>query len=76
MGEPNYRCWPDLEKRLRALRLWHWRECLSIRDTAQQLDGPEWLKDNMNLDADFHLAQVQLLNEFFPVGDTAEGDDK
>mgnify|MGYP003577262532 CR=1 FL=1 len=66
----------DIQEGLRALRLWHWRQCLMNRTGAESITYDSPVKDTLNLHADFHLAQVQLLNEFFPVGDTAEGDDK
>lgn len=49
----------DLEG-LRALRLWHWQQYQAERRQMQA--------------GTFHLKQVQLLNDFFPIGDTAEGD--
>lgn len=61
--------------KLRALRLWHWRRCLVYRDQSRGISIPA-LKEISDDLADFHLKQVQLLNEFFPVDDTAEGDDK
>lgn len=64
--------------KLRALRLWHWRRVLEQRSNQQLCfnDKAYKLSRSYEVSADFHLAQVQLLNEFFPVGDTAEGDDK
>ena len=47
---------------LRELSLYHWRTALYYR--AQDL----------NESANFHIGFVQLLNDFFPVGDTAEQD--
>lgn len=72
--------------RLRALRLWHWQGVLYRRKQAEwyvkrEQDGKcshnqaavaiEWA----NKQADFHLLQVQALNDFFPLGDTAENDE-
>lgn len=62
---------------LRALRLWHWRKVTHNRHEArvQELHGRNMSAKNLNLTADFHLKQVQVLNEFFPeLGDTAERD--
>lgn len=49
---------------LRILRLYHWRTALHFR--AQGL----------NESADFHIGFVQMLNEFFDLGDTADRDDQ
>jgi len=56
---------------LRALRLWHWKECLKAREAAKHVEF-SISKKLANREADFHLKQVQLLNEFFETGDTAE----
>lgn len=69
--------------RLRELRLWHWEKCQVNRRVVNLVEGCEhqteykrMVAENCHKKADFHMKQVQLLNEFFPVGDTAEGDDK
>ena len=68
---------------LRALRLWHWEGVLYRRNAAKFYED-EKSKTNkekaadcalwQNEQANFHLKQVQLLNSFFEVGDTAEHD--
>ena len=47
---------------LRELRLYHWQTALYFRSL------------DLNESADFHIGFVQILNDFFPVGDTAEHD--
>jgi len=68
---------------LRRLRLWHWEGVLYRRNAAKFYeDGKsktsyEKAKDCANWQheqANFHLKQVQLLNSFFEVYDTAERD--
>ena len=65
---------------LRALRVWHWREAMRLRKKAnRQADkgvADETTIHANNEKADYHIKQVQLLNEFFGIGDTAEADDK
>lgn len=66
-------------ERLRALRLWHWKMALSYREQQVHLESfkSRSLKDTINrykAAADRHLTAVQTLNEFFPIGDTAERD--
>lgn len=70
----------DLQKllpELRALRLWHWQSVGVYRNAENvykvigaSSNWPELAKNK----ADFHLKQVQLLNSFFEIGDTAEQD--
>lgn len=72
-----------LQPGLRALRLWHWQQVIEERGTqrfgekfaqAFQLEGS---KEAIKLIEDkiaWHLSCVQTLNDFFPIGDTAEGD--
>lgn len=68
---------------LRALRLWHWQGVMYRRNaqrfyedrakspnTPKAKENAEWQERQAN----FHMKQVQLLNDFFPVGDTAEID--
>lgn len=76
-------------KKLRKLRLWHWREGLShrhheqlseqrSRNKAYESSWPmfEALAKVHKCNADFHIGMVQMLNDFFPrTGDTAEADD-
>jgi hypothetical protein len=72
----------DAQERLRALRLWHWREALKWRDSARRI-GLELYEHEKKTDgrytyqnglADQHIKFVQTLNDFFPVGDNAESD--
>lgn len=75
-------------RRLRSLRLWHWREALSRRAQAQAAEQrAEAVADARyaaqmrhvaalrNSEADSHIHAVQTLNDFFPAGETAEQDD-
>ncbi len=58
---------------VRELRLWHWSRVLAERlneKTAIGITISMIFKERAN----FHLRQVQTLNMFFPVGDTAEKD--
>lgn len=59
----------ELSDRLRELRLWHWKEAQRWRRDAD--DYVEGLADKQ---AGKHLKFVQTLNDFFPIGDTAEND--
>lgn len=68
---------------LRALRLWHWEHVLYRRNAAKFYEEGKskahWSKvqkfaEWQHAQADFHLKQVQLLNEFFEVGDAAQHD--
>lgn len=66
----------DTIERLRALRLWHWRMCRQMQvaqEVAEAKHGVEAPNQARDL-ANFHMTQVQTLNEFFDVGDTAERD--
>lgn len=59
---------------LRALRLYHWQVALRLRAYAADADMRKSDSEHYNKRANFHLTQVQLLNDFFPIGDTAEHD--
>ena len=59
---------------LRALRLYHWQAVLRLRSYAADADMRKSDSEHYNKRANFHLKQVQLLNDFFPIGDTAEHD--
>lgn len=63
---------------LRALRLWHWRQVTANRLAARMhmVEGNRGLAAARNKTADQHVKFVQILNDFFPVGDNAEGDDR
>lgn len=66
---------------LRLLRLDHWLRTLELRKCADDIRRSSVAKENANhikyydKRANYHLSQVQLLNEFFPIGDTAEKDE-
>lgn len=75
-------------KTLRELRLWHWRKVVLHRERAiaaaedtdrlEALHAPKKfsrVRENAQHGvANWHLAAVQVLNDHFPVGDTAERD--
>lgn len=59
---------------IRHLRLWHWRQAMQHRVYEQSKADPV-VKARAEKKIGFHLKQVQLLNDFFPIfGDTAEMD--
>lgn len=58
---------------VRHLRLWHWRQAMRHRAYEQSKDDPA-IKMRAEKKIGFHLKQVQLLNDFFAMGDTAERD--
>jgi len=60
---------------LRKLRLHHWQTALKLRAYGQTPGMRKSDTKHYDKKADFHLTQVQLLNNFFPIGDTAEKDD-
>lgn len=74
--------------RLRALRLMHWRAAMLSRKQGEaaafmaQNKGAnakyraqmQATADQRNIEANAHISFVQTLNEFFPLGDTAEQD--
>lgn len=73
---------------VRKVRLWHWRRVVSNRELQVQNErlgkgmqaGPARTAclsraRQQGKIADTHLRFVQLLNDVFPVGDTAERDD-
>jgi hypothetical protein len=71
---------------LRELRLWHWSQVVMNRQLAastwqkiqaRDLPNEPWIRKTARAydrNADTHLKFVQVLNDFFPVGDTAEND--
>lgn len=65
---------PYIVEGLRALRLYHWQAVLRLRSYAADADMRKSDSEHYNKRANFHLTQVQLLNDFFPIGDTAERD--
>lgn len=59
---------------VRHLRLWHWRQAMKQRAYEQSREDPV-VKMRAEKKISFHLKQVVLLNDFFPInGDTAEKD--
>jgi hypothetical protein len=66
-------CSLEGQKRLRELRLWHWKQVLIWRDLAKYASSRHFA-DSYNKAADEHIKFVQTLNDFFDVGDTAEKD--
>jgi hypothetical protein len=71
---------PDVLDRLRALRLWHWRAALFWRSEAVKFRDirAALLSESAAMEydrrADDHIKAVQVLNDLFPSGDTAEHD--
>lgn len=74
---------PDTDL-LRKLRLWHWSQVLDYRAHEQRLQsGGRYPTQGKTLKAERdafdrlagkHIRAVQILNDFFPPGDTAERD--
>lgn len=64
--------------KLRALRLWHWQGVLYNRKLANYYANIRnaAATESRQKKANFHLSQVQLLNDFFQMGDTAENDNE
>lgn len=59
--------------RLRQLRLWHWFE----RERWASVERAAWFERERRRAHELvtlHIRAVQSLNDFFPVGDTAEAD--
>lgn len=65
----------DALLRLRALRLWHYRQLVDCRRAASKAETP-YFAERCNAEAATHLGFVQSLNDFFEMGDTAEADDQ
>jgi hypothetical protein len=71
-------------ERLRELRLWHWEQALHCRAESQAFaklakvsasaKACNSMAGNWHEKANLHVKFVQTLNDFFPVGDTAEND--
>ena len=80
----NYPIPQIVHTRLRELRLWHWKLGLKHRQGQYDLEALQnthkkssSLKDCIKTYSDaanVHFTAVQTLNEFFPIGDTAERD--
>lgn len=72
---------PDVLERLRAIRLYHWREMLSLRQRSNLANGYLGTDAELatafafNKAANLHLGFVQALNDLFPIDETAEYDD-
>jgi hypothetical protein len=64
---------PEQLAQVRELRLWHWMRVVQNRHLAQRAASGTMIRE-YNLQADQHLKFVQVLNDFFPIGDTAEQD--
>lgn len=62
------------EERLRALRLWHWKECQRFRVMSETFGRDNGVGKHYEKWANFHLEAVQTLNDYFPSLDTAEKD--
>lgn len=78
---------PQSAAEMRNLRLHHWKSVLVYRKKQEQYDyeamecRDKYTKARLAADmqkfkdiANFHLGVVQLLNQFFPIGDYAEYD--
>jgi hypothetical protein len=66
---------PTLQ-RLREIRLYHWRWMMTnakARDAFER-KGDRYAAKEFAHKASEHLGFVQSLNDFFPIGDTAERD--
>lgn len=68
---------------LRKLRLYHWKQYLKMVRWTQGMENvgypyeSEFTKKraaSFRNHATFHMKQVQVLNDFFQIGDTAEKD--
>ena len=80
MTNPNFPVTPMNKlsgDKLRNLRLWHWREAMHYRKRAKvwRQRGKSDMEREMDERANQHIKFVQTLNDFFPMGDTAEQDD-
>lgn len=58
---------------LRSLRLWHWSQYLLWEAFEDRAWWP-WDKQRCRREGTTHIKAVQLLNDFFPIGDTADND--
>lgn len=61
------------DRQLRELRLHHWKTALAYREYSTTTASGTLSARYVQL-ADQHLKFVQVLNDFFPIGDTAEQD--
>lgn len=61
---------------IRELRLFLWEECMFNRQTARIMRERNLIDSALTIDAhaDKYVKHIQVLNDFFPVGDTAELD--
>lgn len=72
---------PEMLARLRALRLWHWKQVVDLRKAQNRFirentTGSLIRAEQKKIRANMHIGFVQTLNEFFEPGDTADGDAK
>jgi hypothetical protein len=66
---------------LRHMRLWHWKALIEHRALERVYQdklgiGSAEKGDMHRTQGNLHLGYVQVLNNFFPMGDNAEGDFK
>ncbi len=61
---------------IRELRLFLWEECMFNRQTARIMRERNLVDSALTIDAhaDKYIRHIQVLNDFFPLGDTAEQD--
>lgn len=67
---------PQYTSRLRILRAYHWKGFLHHKDACEfyAAKGNAKAASMRNKFATEHLHLVQILDDFFPFGDTAEAD--
>lgn len=61
---------------LRELRLWHWRRVVNYRAKVDDPKTNRFKRREYSQLHALHMGAVQALNELFPIGDTAERDNK
>lgn len=72
---------PEILERLRAIRLFHYREMKNLRHRSLVNSAYKGLQAELaisyayNKASNIHLGFVQDLNDLFPIDDTAEKDD-
>lgn len=64
----------DTLARLRVLRLWHWQHVVRYQKHLNNPRTNRLKRREYHSLHTLHLGAVQALNEFFPIGDTAERD--
>lgn len=65
----------DVPVGLRNLRLWHWYQVRFATKRMNDNRGTRFTKRDAQQAWNFHMGAVQMLNDFFPLGDTAEEDE-